>query len=626
MPSPVVWKTELALGSPPDNALSAQTWTDVSAFVREDLGASLSRGRSDENSEVAPSTFSLTFDNTDGRFTPGNAGSPYVNTLDIGTMIRRTAIIDAISFVRFTGYVDEISIPEWANSPFEKLATVSASDRLARLAGQRAGTMLAQVDYETLSAAPALYWPIGEEDGSAFASALSVTETDPLLVATVGAGDVEFGGGPALATDARTSAKFEAPVSETGFLNGPNTFLRAIPRIPIGYGGAVRFSMSAWAQPETIFGGNIEPTVVKVSGTGFEASIYIESTTGQWMGKMGTALVTGPKAGVGGLSFVALACAPSSPLKLWVNGVEYAGTTCPATTFSGTSVTVGEPFSGSIASVAVYRSALTATPVTNIYNAGATGTRGMLSHDAMIKLAGYAGVLAADITSTPRGTTVVDNVPTYGRSRTEVLQEVAKIEGGILFVDTSGALQFQTRAYRWGVPAPAYTFPRDDIRDTFAVTYNDAFIVNESTVRRTGGVTARASDDASKTKRGIYAEDLELRFGSDNDPVSRARYRVATYKDPKPRLGTFPVHVTTSLAQQSLMNINLGTLVALTGLSTDAPALGSQWIEGISESQSVDDYTITFATSPVMPTSSLNYFRVGSGPFSRVGTYAPIAP
>ncbi|MGW3024837.1 hypothetical protein [Streptomyces sp. NPDC001221] len=54
------------------------TWTDISQYVDGTVrGISVTRGASDELSETQPGTATLTLDNADGRFTPGNAASPY---------------------------------------------------------------------------------------------------------------------------------------------------------------------------------------------------------------------------------------------------------------------------------------------------------------------------------------------------------------------------------------------------------------------------------------------------------------------------------------------------------------------------------------------------------------------
>ncbi|MEV0183805.1 LamG-like jellyroll fold domain-containing protein [Streptomyces sp. NPDC050625] len=53
------------------------TWTDITSAVDVVQGVAITRGASDELSETQPGTATLVLDNSDGRFTPGNSGSPY---------------------------------------------------------------------------------------------------------------------------------------------------------------------------------------------------------------------------------------------------------------------------------------------------------------------------------------------------------------------------------------------------------------------------------------------------------------------------------------------------------------------------------------------------------------------
>jgi hypothetical protein len=52
-------------------------WTDITQHVDTVQGVNITRGASDELAETQPGTCTLTLDNSDGRFTPGNSSSPY---------------------------------------------------------------------------------------------------------------------------------------------------------------------------------------------------------------------------------------------------------------------------------------------------------------------------------------------------------------------------------------------------------------------------------------------------------------------------------------------------------------------------------------------------------------------
>ncbi|WP_314411358.1 LamG-like jellyroll fold domain-containing protein [Streptomyces kroppenstedtii] len=56
---------------------STITWTDITRYADMVRGINITRGAADELSETQPGTATLTLDNDDGRFTPGNSLSPY---------------------------------------------------------------------------------------------------------------------------------------------------------------------------------------------------------------------------------------------------------------------------------------------------------------------------------------------------------------------------------------------------------------------------------------------------------------------------------------------------------------------------------------------------------------------
>jgi hypothetical protein len=72
------------------------TWTDITRYVDVTSGVTITRGASDELSETQPGTASMTLDNSDGRFTPGNPSSPYA------PFVRRNAPI-RVSVAHYPG-------------------------------------------------------------------------------------------------------------------------------------------------------------------------------------------------------------------------------------------------------------------------------------------------------------------------------------------------------------------------------------------------------------------------------------------------------------------------------------------------------------------------------------------
>src|SRR5690606_24936604 len=73
-------KVELNLGG---------TWTDVTSYVRYSDRISITRGqRNESSSSLDTSTCALTFNNSDGRFSPRNPTSPYYGLIGRNTPLR----------------------------------------------------------------------------------------------------------------------------------------------------------------------------------------------------------------------------------------------------------------------------------------------------------------------------------------------------------------------------------------------------------------------------------------------------------------------------------------------------------------------------------------------------------
>jgi hypothetical protein len=70
------------------------TWTDITSKVRSDPGITITRGRTDESSNVSPSTCQLALNNTDGRFSPRNPNSIYYGQIGRNTPIRVSILSD----------------------------------------------------------------------------------------------------------------------------------------------------------------------------------------------------------------------------------------------------------------------------------------------------------------------------------------------------------------------------------------------------------------------------------------------------------------------------------------------------------------------------------------------------
>lgn len=79
---------EIAFNAGPATDPASRTWTDVSDYVELDAGIQITGGRADERTTCEANTVGLVVDNSDGRFTPELASSPYYPNVKLRRPIR----------------------------------------------------------------------------------------------------------------------------------------------------------------------------------------------------------------------------------------------------------------------------------------------------------------------------------------------------------------------------------------------------------------------------------------------------------------------------------------------------------------------------------------------------------
>ncbi len=167
-------------------------WVDVSDFVQYRDGTTkipISRGRSNETSQVSPTSATVVFQNRDGRFSPRNPTGPYYGLLTRNTPMRISRLANGIR--RYRAYVE---VPTWPRSSDisgnDVIVTVPAAGLLRRIrqGNKKAGSALRRAytvpsSQQVLSSAPlplVAYWPC--EDGQHSTSIASGLATGAAMV------------------------------------------------------------------------------------------------------------------------------------------------------------------------------------------------------------------------------------------------------------------------------------------------------------------------------------------------------------------------------------------------------------------------------------------------------------
>lgn len=112
---------EVAFASNPGAAVPV--WTDITAYVR---AVSIRRGRQHELDQQQAGTATLVLVNSDGRFDPTNAGSPYSPNVLPMRRIRVSGIHSATTYPLFSGFVE--SWPQTWTGNNVGTVTITAAD------------------------------------------------------------------------------------------------------------------------------------------------------------------------------------------------------------------------------------------------------------------------------------------------------------------------------------------------------------------------------------------------------------------------------------------------------------------------------------------------------------------
>ena len=598
-------RVECAFTTTPDDPSPA--WTDISAWVDMTGGVSITTGRGDEYATVQTGTCRVSLDNTDGRFTPGNVASPYYPNVKIRKKLRVTYFdpaFPAVPHYRFTGYVEEWPTDWPTGGDTYSTAQVTASDRFKRL-GQVA-KLKSIIEQEYLTDAPAAYFTLGEPDGSTTAGDTSKNGGGVLTTTQVGSGGaLTFGANTGPGTDSMPAPAF-TPVNDTNgkCLSGPGV---------AGLSGGA--TLEAFALTSAV----VFQEVVRLEN-GLDSGIAIAFNASGTVSAFSWDYATAPSVtpvvtsaatfNDGQTHHVALTQSVSGgtvTLTLVVDGVSRGTTTYtrPMTNSFANLVVGAIPglgnsvFAGTIAYVAAYITPLTVARLAAHYAAGATGFSGERSDQRIARLAGYAGILPAEMNLETGMSTSIAHFDTTGMAPLQAMQDVTATEGGVLFIDGQGLLTFQSRGHRYNA-AVATTITAPDTDPSLRFISNDALLVNDVTAGRPGSATVRTIDAPSVADYGTAAVNLTLLTTSDNEVADAANWKANASSDINPRLPNLTMDLLTSpgLAATVLL-LGLGSRITLSGLPAQAPASSVDlFIEGLTETITSGGWVIAFNTSP----------------------------
>jgi len=622
---------EIAFATTPDDP--SPTWVDVTQWVQTDPGISSTRGRGDERSQISASTCTLRLDNADGRFTPEKTSSPYYPNVKKGRRIRVSVVHNAVTYRRFTGYIDEW-IVDWPSAKTNQaFVSVTASSRLARLG--RGANLRDIIGEEILYDSPRVYYPFGDPEGTTLAGNVSDTPRTPMsarLHGATGSGGIFFGTATGPPTDGMTAALFDSLDVSNGFYMSAEYF-----DDPVVTSADTVIALECFFLVSDLF---TQQELVELHAvSSYETSLMYVSGMNQKLTAEGTDLngLNGYLiSSVGALNanqtYHAMVTESISggtlTAKLYLNGVlQDTGTASRSSYHDRFRLTAGGKFNttglfdGVMSHVAVYAgTTLPSAARIAIHSlAGSTGFSGESSDLRIQRFARYAGVPTAELSTETGMTTAVLNQVTNDRTALDLMNDVTTTENGVLFDARDGTLTFHARSHRYNA-ASALTLGTKEIQSSLEPKLDDEGLVNDVAVSRAGSPVVRAVDTASITDYGTYQETLDLLTVSDNEAVDAANWKILRGATPLVRVPNATVDLRRSTTAQAtaILAREIGDRITLSSLPSQAPATSMDFfIEGYTEQITDTSYRLTFNLSPADPNT---VWQLDSSTYSVLGT------
>lgn len=600
--------------------------TDITSAVSLSTGMQVQRGRSDEFSEVQPSTLTLGLD---------ISKSTVPSVVTVGAPIRVRVTVNGVTTNRFTGTIESVTTTWPTDGKAASLATVTAVDLMASLNRRK---LPATLTATIMAAAPSVYWPMHEAEDATSAGDLSGKGGPPLMVAQRGTGGTfSMGSGDGAPTQSLGCATFERASATAGpYLT--TTLTSALPVAPPGtynWGFLVTFVVASSTVAAQTFVRLRRPDTEPQDGAplldiGCDGSGHLRVSSAFKAGVTNSSTIQVCDGLPHHVSVFGVA-APGPPeifTTAWrIDGgvgahsggvVSTGGTPWPGVTVvevGGSLSTGANQASASISDLAYFPISAPTTATDDIGKAATTGFTTDRTDQRIGRYLDWLGITARSLET--GAVTATAHQDTTDLSPVAAMNAVAATERGLVFVDASGQVTFHSRTHRDGTPWTAL-LDADALDESLTFTTDTQSLINKVTVSRPFGSTVTFSDPSSITAYGEYPTEVELLISGQQAPpttgmlpdvtnsgaleaFAAAAWMVNTNSTPRPRVSTVGVDLLTqtpAIAAQ-MQALELGSLIGLIGLPSQAPSGGlSLFVEGWTETISLSEWTMQLNTSP----------------------------
>jgi hypothetical protein len=497
---------------------------------------------------------------------------------------------------------------------------VSASDRLARLEKRKLPSLIRGAQLRSYT--PAALWPLTEGDGATTFGDTSGSNAPALTLTTIGSGTPTI----VLGTDNTgpgpdgLSAPVITPSGSAPFTNGYslnlNSSASALPSS--WYPQALTYAtMECYFYVST---SGTRSGLLSFSDGGYGTSIGIRISAGNKLEAVGISTITGTTTITSGVwhhvAYTQSAVAGTLTSKLYLDGVlEGTSTNSSSTTWLGDTFSAGydsvsgQCLSGRISHVALYASALTGSAVSE-----RAAVRDTLSNytaetpdTKFARLAKIAGLTSSEYGfaygSSGTMSSTMTPFPVADRPLLEALNECAIAEASTVYLDASGVLTLSSRDDRYNVSS-SFSLPATAIEKATSFTNDMTFVVNDVTVSRPAGATARTVNATSVAAYDTHDQSITAYVGTDQQAIDMASYLANINSQPYPRVSNIGVDLVSAAAvvdEAAILAAEVGTRFTVTGLpSASTPVTTLSWfVEGVTDTVSATSWKRTFVGTQV---------------------------
>jgi hypothetical protein len=264
------------------------------------------------------------------------------------------------------------------------------------------------------------------------------------------------------------------------------------------------------------------------------------------------------------------------------------------------SVTQGLLTPGTFSNAAVFDHALSADDIADMWKAGSTAFAGDTTDQRIGRLCAWENQGGLNLGAS---TTILDRHMPDTQSLLSAIQQAARSEGGVTYVDGDGDIAFISRAVKEATGTPALIVPADQVDPSFTKVTDDQLFTNKASVTRLATAVATVmTDQPSIDAHEVHERDIETILSSNQDASNYAAYVMAFYSEPMPRCDQVKIDAMLLQNWAAIMSLDMWQILRVSAMpATEQSSTIDFYIEGWDIEADENHWYVTFDTSTAIP-------------------------